>query len=109
MEASRIERFLDDTPQVATLIGYLIAFAFFGHLMHDFAANFSYNLLCVVWIASVSLVCLLVKEWNTMRNRSFGLLSDIIGQENTMLIMLVASMLFSLVIPFVALYKWLVL
>ena len=110
MEVSRNERFLDDnTPHFVTVVVYVLAAAFFGHLMHDFAASFPYDLLYVAWFASVLLTAMLIAQWNKLRNNSFGILAAIIGQENAMLIMLVASIMFSFVIPLVILYKWLVL
>ena len=110
MEVSRTERFLDDNmPCFVTVIVYLFATAFFGHLVHDFARSFSYDLLYVAWFASILLTAMLIAQWNTLRNNSFGILSAIIGQENAMLVALVLSILFSLVIPLVVMYKWLVL
>ena len=110
MEVSRTEQFLDEnTPHFITFVVYVLAAAFFGHLMHDFATSFPYDLLCVAWLASLLLTVMLIAQWNTLRNKSFGFLAAIIGQENVMLITLIVSMMFSFVIPLVILYKWLVL
>ena len=110
MEVSRTEQFLDEnTPCFMTVVIYVLAAAFFGHLMHDFATSISYDLLYVAWFASILLTAMLITQWNTLRNNSFGILSAIIGQENAMLLALVVSILFSFVIPLVVLYKWLVL
>jgi hypothetical protein len=110
MEVSRTERFLDEnTPHFMTVIVYVLAAAFFGHLMHDFATSFPYDLLYVAWLASLLLTAMLITQWNTLRNNSFGFLAAIIGQENAMLLTLIVSIMFSFVIPLVILYKWLVL
>jgi hypothetical protein len=110
MEVSRTERFLDDNmPHFVTVVVYVLAAAFFGHLMHDFATKITYDLLYVAWFASVLLAAMLIAQWNNLRNNSFGLLAAIIGQENAMLLALIVSIMFSFVIPLVILYKWLVL
>lgn len=110
MEVSRTEQFLDEnTPRFITFVVYVLAAAFFGHLVHDFATSFPYDLLCVAWFASLLLTAMLIAQWNTLRNNSFGILATIVGQENAMLIMLVASIMFIILLPLVILYKWLVL
>ena len=110
MEVSRTEQFLDhNMPHYMTVIVYVLAAAFFGHLMHDFATSISYDLLGVAWFASVFLMTMLITQWNTLRNNSFGFLAAIIGQENAMLLTLIISIMFSFIIPLVILYKWLVL
>jgi hypothetical protein len=110
MEVSRTERFLDENmPHFMTVGVYVLVAAFFGHLMHDFAASISYDLLCIAWFASVFLMTMLITQWNTLRNNSYGFLAAIIGQENAMLLMLIVSTMFSFIIPLVILYKWLVL
>lgn len=109
MEAPRDKQLLENMPHLVTLIVIVFTIFFFGQLMHDLAANFPYELLWVAWIASVSVTCILVAQWNSLRNNSFGFLSAIIGQENAMNLALLVSMLFIFVLPFVILYKWLIL
>ena len=109
MEAPRDKQLLENMPHLVTLIATAFAIFFFGQLMHDLAANFPYELLWVAWISSVSVTCILIAQWNSLRNKSFGFLSVIIGQENAMNVALLASILFIFVLPFVILYKWLFL
>ena len=107
MEAPRSQRLLDGAPRLTTLIGYTIAFVFFWCLIHDIASNIPYNLLYAGWIVSVSLICVLITQWDTLSRKSFGPLAEIIGQENAMLIVFMVSLLFILLLPFVIIYKML--
>ena len=109
MEAPRVKQFLDGAPSLSTLLTYTIFLVFFIQLIHDFASNVPYDLLCVVWIASVSLMCILIGQWDILREKTFGPLAEIIGQENAMLIIFLVSVFFIFLLPFVILYKWLVL
>ena len=109
MEAPRNNELLENMPHLVTLVVIVFTLFFFGQLMHDLAANFPYDLLWVAWIASVSVPCLLIPQWNSLRNNSFRFLSAIIGQENAMNLALLVSAVFIFVLPFVILYKWLFL
>lgn len=109
MEAPRDKQLLENMPHLVTLVVMAFAISFFGQLMHDLAANFPYELLWVAWIASISVTCILIAQWNSLRNNSFGFLSGIIGKENAMHTALLVSVLFIFVLPFVILYKWLFL
>jgi len=92
-----------------TLITYTLAFALFVNLIHEFASNLPYNILCATWITSLSLACILIGQWDTLSRKSFGPLAEIIGQENAMLIVFVVSVALLFLVPFVVLYKWLIL
>jgi hypothetical protein len=107
MEAPRIKQFLDGAPSLSKIMTYTIFLVFFMQLIHEVASNIPYDLLCVVWIASVSLACILIGQWDTLSRKSFGPLAEIIGQENAMLIVFLISVFFIFLLPFVVLYKWL--
>jgi len=109
MEVSRIERFLDDTPRILIFLGYMFAFAILGHIVHNFAASFSYQILCALWLASVSFVYILIMQWDTLPKRAFGVLGNMIGRENIVFVLLTLSLLFTLIVPFIAIYKCLFL
>jgi hypothetical protein len=109
MEAPHDKQLLENMPHLVTLVATAFTIFFFGQLMHDLAANFPYELLWVAWIASISVTCILIAQWNSLRNNSFGFLSGIIGKENAMHTALLVSVLFIFVLPFVILYKWLFL
>ena len=109
MEAPRVKHFLEGVPSLSKLMTYTIFIIFFMQLIHEVASNIPYDLLCVVWIASVSLACILTGQWDTLSRKSFGPLAEIIGQENAMLIVFLISVFFIFLLPPVILYKWLVL
>ena len=109
MEVSRIERSLDETPRIFTFFGSLMAFAIFGNIVYNFAASFSYQVLCALWLTSVCFVYILIRQWDTLPKRAFGVLGNMIGRENTVMILLTLSILFSLMIPFAVMYKCLFL
>jgi magnesium-transporting ATPase (P-type) len=92
-----------------TLLGYTLAFVLFVNIIHEFASNLPYNILCATWITSLSLACILIGQWDTLSRKSFGPLAEIIGQENAMLIIFVVSVAIFFLVPFVVLYKWLLL
>ena len=92
-----------------TLLTYTIAFVFFLNLVHEFASNLPYNILCAAWITSLSLACILLTQWDTLSRKSFGPLAEIIGQENAMLIVFMVSVALLFLVPLVLLYKWLVI
>ncbi len=73
------------------------------------ASNFPYNILCAAWIMSLLLASILIGQWDTLSRKSFGPLAEIIGQENAMLIVFVVSLTLLFLVPFVVLYKWLLL
>ena len=106
MEALRVKV---SALQPLTLLTYTIAFVFFVNLIHEFASNLPYNILCAAWIMSLSLACILIGQWDTLSRKSFGPLAQIIGQENAMLIVFVVSVALLFLVPFVILYKWLLL
>ena len=106
MEALRVKV---SALQPLTLLAYTLAFVFFVNIIHEFASNLPYNILCATWITSLSLACILIGQWDTLSRKSFGPLAEIIGQENAMLIVFVASVALLLLLPFVILYKWLLL
>jgi hypothetical protein len=109
MEAPRNDRLVDNMPHLITLVVTAFTLFFFGKVMHELAAIFPYDLLCLAWFASILMICILITQWNSLRNRSFGFLSVIIGQENVMNLALLVSILFIFLLPFVILYKWLVI
>ena len=106
MEALRVKL---SALQPLTLLTYTLAFVFFVNLIHEFASNLPYNILCAAWIISLSLACILIGQWDTLSRKSFGPLAQIIGQENAMLIVFVVSVAIFFLVPFVVLYKWLLL
>jgi len=91
------------------LLTYALTFVLFIHLIDEMAYNFPYNILCAAWIMSLSLACILIGQWDTLSRKSFGPLAEIIGQENAMLIVFVVSVALLFLVPFVVLYKWLLL
>jgi hypothetical protein len=106
MEFLRVKLF---ALKPVTLLTYTIAFVFFLNIIHEFASNLPYNILCAAWITSLSLACILLTQWDTLSRKSFGPLAEIIGQENAMLIVFMVSVALLFLVPLVILYKWLVI
>jgi hypothetical protein len=106
MEALRVKL---SALQPLMLLTYALTFVFFIHLIHEMASNFPYNILCAAWIMSLLLASILIGQWDTLSRKSFGPLAEIIGQENAMLIVFVVSLTLLFLVPFVVLYKWLLL